>query len=435
MTLQADYGPAAGVPRASVIIPTYNRADMLRATLEALAAQTLPIGEYEVIVSDDGSSDDTRAVVESFSGRLRIKYQFQDDLGFRAAAARNAGARLASAPVLVFLDSGTLAGSDFVAAHVRAHEGAAGAGRAVIGYVHGYPPTKLEDPDFHVVQGMSDAVTRLSPEQVVALYREEPSFRDSRHAELEKVGFDLSARTVPEELFWTSNCSVGTAAFWAVAGFDEDFRSWGMEDMDLGYRLARNGAGFRLSLDAWAVEMPHERDDAANLESSLKNVAMFLDKRQFAEPLLEIVWLMLRAVDGRRSTLEETNRMILDWALRCRDLEVGPLIEEEFARIPAGKRVAVFGAGPTVPASVPPSVLVDFDPQAVELLRAAGGHDVRYNVGIRTALPDGAVDVVVITPRLSGIWEQFGEAILGEAARIGAQTRCLFDAEVSSGVI
>jgi hypothetical protein len=60
---------------------------------------------------------------------------------------------------------------------------------------------------------------------------------------------------------------------------------------------------------------------------------------------------------------------------------------------------------------------------------------VRYNVGIRTALPDGAVDVVVITPRLSGIWEQFGAAILAEAARIGAQTRCLFGAGVSSGVI
>ena len=47
----------------------------------------------------------------------------------------------------------------------------------------------------------------------------------------------------------------------------------------------------------------------------------------------------------------------------------------------------------------------------------------------------GAVDVVVITPRLSGIWEQFGDVILAEAQRIGAQTRCLFDADVSSGVI
>lgn len=406
---------------------------MLRATLEPLAAQTLPVGEYEVIVSDDGSSDDTRAVVESFSGRLRIKYHFQEDLGHRAALARNAGARLASAPVLIFLDTGALAGSDFVAAHIRAHDGAVGAGRAVIGYVHGYPPTKMEDPDFQVVQGLSDAVKRLSPEQVVALYQDEPSFRDSRHAELEKLGFDLSARTVPEELFYTANCSVGAEGFWAVDGFDEDYQSWGMEDIDLGYRLARNGASFHLSLDAWSIETPHDRDDAGNFESALKNLAMFLDKAQFTRPLLEFVWLVLGAREGRMSTLEETNRMILDYALRCRDIEVGPLIEEEFARIPPGKRVAVFGAGPTVPASVPPSVLADFDPQAVELLRAAGGHDVRYNIGIRTALPDGAVDVVVITPRLSGIWELFGQAILAEADRIGAQTRCLFGAEVSSG--
>jgi validoxylamine A glucosyltransferase len=437
MTLQADYGPAAGAPRASVIVPTYNRADILRTTLESLAAQTLPAGEYEVIVSDDGSSDDTRAVVESFSGRLRIKYHFQDDLGFRAAAARNAGARLAAAPVLVFLDTGTLAGSDFVAAHLRAHDGPAGAGRAVIGYVHGYPPPTFADPDFQAVQGLSEAVRRLSPDQVVALYREEPAFRDLRHAEFEKVGFDLSARTIPEELFWTLNCSVGAAAFWAVGGFDEDFRSWGLEDVDLGYRLARHGAGFHLSLDAWAVEMPHERDDVANAQSLFSNALMFMDKHQFAEPALEVIWqlVMARGSGGDGVPMEEANRMILDWVPRCRDLEVGPLIAEEFARIPPGQRVAVFGAGPTVPDSVPPSVLADFDPQAVELLRAAGGHDVRYNVGIRTALPDGAVDVVVITPRLSGIWEQFGAAILAEAARIGAQTRCLFGAGVSSGVI
>jgi validoxylamine A glucosyltransferase len=436
MTQQADYVPAPVVPRASVVIPTYNRADMLRATLEALAGQTLPIGEYEVIVSDDGSSDDTRAVVESFAGRLHIKYHFQEDLGWRAAATRNAGARLASAPVLIFQDTGTLAGSDFVAAHLRAHDEATGAGRAVVGYVHGYPPpAKMLDPDFQPVQGLSDALARLSPEQVVALYREEPSFRDSRHAEFEKLGFDLSARTVPEELFWTSNCSVGAAAFWAVGGFDEDFKGWGMEDVDLGYRLARSGASLHLSLDAWAVDMPHERDDATNFESLLNNARIWLDKRQFATPVLEIIWLMALSGVGQLSTLEDTNRAIVDWALRSRDIEVGPLIEEELAKIPAGKRVAVFGAGPTVPATALTSVLADFDPHAVEQLRAAGARDVRHNVGIRTALPDGAVDIVLITPRLSGIWEQFGSMILTEADRIGAQTRCLFDAEISSGVV
>jgi glycosyltransferase involved in cell wall biosynthesis len=74
-----------------------------------------------VIVGDDGSSDETAEVVRSFGQRLRMCYHFQEDLGFRAGAARNAGARLASAPVLAFLDTGSLASADFVRAHCEAH--------------------------------------------------------------------------------------------------------------------------------------------------------------------------------------------------------------------------------------------------------------------------------------------------------------------------
>ncbi len=420
--------------RASVIIPTYNRSEMLRSTLECLCAQSLPADEYEVVVADDGSSDDTRQVVDSFAGKLQAKYHFQEDLGFRAAAARNAGARLAQAPVLIFLDTGTLAGRGFVAAHLEAHTAPDAAGRAVIGYVHGYPPANVEDPGFEPLPGLAEDIARLTPEQVVARYRDEPRFRDSRHAEFEKVNFDLAARTVPEELFRTSNCSVQATDFWAISGFDEDYRRWGMEDSDLGYRLHRNGASFYLSTDAWAVEMQHERDDAANFEQLLQNVQMFLDKYQYSDPLLELLWLMLISGTAVLGTLETMNRAIADWIPGAREVDVSARLAEEFARTPQGMRVAVFGAGPVVPPGAPPSVLADFDPEVAGRLRAAdGGHDVRHNVGIRTALADGAVDVVLITRRLSGIWDRYGSAILAEAHRIGAQVRCLFDVGTATG--
>jgi glycosyltransferase involved in cell wall biosynthesis len=416
--------PAPVNPRISVVIPTYNRSEMLRSTLVCLAEQSLPTDEYEVIVSDDGSSDDTKAVVESIAGRLRIKYHFQEDLGFRAAAARNAGARLAEAPVLVFLDSGTLAGPDFLAAHLRS----ARPGQAVLGYVHGYPPAFNDLPDFKPVEGLAEAIAKLTPEQVVARYRDEPAFRDARYGEFEKSDFDLSRRTIPEELFWTSNCSVAAADFWAVEGFDENFRSWGLEDVDLGYRLVRAGTKLQLSLDAWAVETPHERDDAANFASLMGNAQLFLNKYQYNEPLLELVWLMLLSGDGVLATMEILNRQLVDWARECAETRVQEELAEAFARIPAGKRVAVFGAGAQVPADAPAgAILADFDPDAVARLREThSGHDVRYNIGIRTALPDGAVDTVVITPRLAGLWPQFGKAVLNEANRIGAEVVQLF---------
>jgi glycosyltransferase involved in cell wall biosynthesis len=81
-------------PAISVVIPTYNRRDELRQTLETLTAQEFPAKEFEVIVADDGSSDDSAEVARSFDGPLQVKYVFQEDLGYRAGAAQAGRRRL-----------------------------------------------------------------------------------------------------------------------------------------------------------------------------------------------------------------------------------------------------------------------------------------------------------------------------------------------------
>ncbi|MCL4498669.1 MAG: glycosyltransferase family 2 protein, partial [Chloroflexi bacterium] len=60
-------------PGISVIIPTRNRADILDRCLRALERQTAPAGSFEVIVSDDGSTDDTRRVPEAGKYNLSLK--------------------------------------------------------------------------------------------------------------------------------------------------------------------------------------------------------------------------------------------------------------------------------------------------------------------------------------------------------------------------
>ena len=57
--------------RVSVIIPTYNRASLLRESLKSLINQSIPASMYEIIVIDDGSTDSTRSVVEDLNHRSR----------------------------------------------------------------------------------------------------------------------------------------------------------------------------------------------------------------------------------------------------------------------------------------------------------------------------------------------------------------------------
>ena len=82
----------------SVIIPTYNRSATLGRAIQSVISQTLPA--WEIIVVDDGSSDDTRKLVEKFS---HVRYHYQANAG--VCAARNKGAEIATGDWLIFLDS------------------------------------------------------------------------------------------------------------------------------------------------------------------------------------------------------------------------------------------------------------------------------------------------------------------------------------------
>jgi glycosyltransferase involved in cell wall biosynthesis len=97
--------PTTTVPRVSVVVPTYNRAYCLRATLESALAQT--ITDLEVIVIDDGSTDHTPALVaETQRTDARIRFARQENLG--VSAARNAGFALSRGEYVALLDSDDL---------------------------------------------------------------------------------------------------------------------------------------------------------------------------------------------------------------------------------------------------------------------------------------------------------------------------------------
>jgi glycosyltransferase involved in cell wall biosynthesis len=93
---------AAGRPVFSVVIPTYNRAELAGQAVESVFGQTFT--DHEIIVVDDGSTDDTRIALRRFENRIR--YVRQDNRG--AAAARNRGIAESSGELLAFLDSDDL---------------------------------------------------------------------------------------------------------------------------------------------------------------------------------------------------------------------------------------------------------------------------------------------------------------------------------------
>jgi glycosyltransferase involved in cell wall biosynthesis len=89
------------IPQVSVIIPTYNRSAMLREAIASVLAQR--DADYELIVVDDGSTDETRATLADLKNVIVVRNQRRGP-----AAARNRGVAIARAPLIAFLDSDDL---------------------------------------------------------------------------------------------------------------------------------------------------------------------------------------------------------------------------------------------------------------------------------------------------------------------------------------
>jgi len=204
--------------RASVIIPTYDRPRRLASALECLAAQSC--APDEVIVCDDGSALPLEGVLDRFSGVLLLKYARQEDRGFRAGAARNMGIRLATGDVLIFIDDDVLCPSNFVAAHMAAHV------------------QRKKPPRGRVAIGYRRRLFRVPPLPITA-HDVAAGEADSRSAAL-----GWRARWLPfhsHPWYFVYSCNMSIRNLGDDITFDEDFTGYGLEDLELGYRLFRRG--------------------------------------------------------------------------------------------------------------------------------------------------------------------------------------------------
>ena len=193
----------------SVIVPTYNRREIVRRSLETLFAQDFPNAQFEIIVVVDGSTDGTAEDLRALGPRCLFRVIEQENRGL--AGARNTGFRAAESDLVLFLDDDMRCDRGLVSAHVKAHQRP---GSAVV---------------FGALFLAPDSRKNLAAE---CFLRELGAFH-LKHLEDPGLPWQLS-----ECVF--SNSSLPRRMLVEAGGFDESFRA--REDLELGIRLMERGA-------------------------------------------------------------------------------------------------------------------------------------------------------------------------------------------------
>lgn len=177
---------------------TYNRAQLLERVLAACFDQTVDADRYEVVLVNDGSQDDTPAVIERARALATCRFTVIEQANAGLARARNAGIAHATGARIAFIDDDVLPTPVFVAEHLRSD---ARAGDVVVRGA--------------VIN--TESFDRLPP----------PVW---------------SLKNYSANWFWTSNVSVRRSRLDAAGGrFDESFSEYGWEDIELGLRLRALG--------------------------------------------------------------------------------------------------------------------------------------------------------------------------------------------------
>lgn len=238
--------------KVSVIVPVYNRLEHLRALFICLLNQK--IQPYELIITDDGSSEKVLNFIDDLIGsaKFKIKHIYQEDKGFRKTRALNNAVRESEGDYLIFCDQDLIFPNDYIEKILKN----AKKNEYLMGRAHNTEfdekniiLKKLnETKDYSLIE---EVIPKSYSEDMLHQYKLDKKRRILQRLFLNKRGIRLAGMSYG--LFKDD--------YLKVNGYDEKYQGWGYEDDDFGNRLCVSGVKSReLKTDMIQLHLYHPFD-------------------------------------------------------------------------------------------------------------------------------------------------------------------------------
>ncbi|MEW6606869.1 MAG: glycosyltransferase [bacterium] len=305
----------------SVIIPTYNKKERLRLALTSFINQSYPRKEFEVVLIDDGSTDGTEDMVSSLILPYKINYLRQQNQG--RSVARNLGITYAKGEIIIFTDDDLILSPEFIEEHVKHHKDE---DKLVVhGTIYTMPFLKFfKDPtkgilldEFKDKQEVTSGLRKMCISEEDVLNNFEKIRETNKKLTRFEIGIHqmLSGNGTNCVSPWIGctggNISVRKCHLIQVGCFDEEIgKTWGGEDLELGYRLYKYGCKFVLEKKAANYHIAHYREDFMRIHK--KTHELFYRKHKCIE--VKLLWDYF---EKKIKTIEEYSEMVLKEKRGC----------------------------------------------------------------------------------------------------------------------
>ena len=248
-------------PLFTVIIPTFNRSEILDKCLDSLNKQSVPPTDIQIIVVDDGSTDTTEKITTKWS-KIFTNFEYIKQKNLGQGNARNNGVDHATGEIILFIGDDIILENNAIEKHKEIHNKHPEINSAVLGLVIWHPEIKITNFMKWLTSGKKGG----------------PQF-----------AYDLleGKQTADYRFFYTSNISLKKDILIKYK-FDSDFKNYGWEDIELGYRLTKK-ENLKIYFEPLAIGYHHHEINEQSLEKRMNSIGESALIFQKKHPELKII--------------------------------------------------------------------------------------------------------------------------------------------------